>query len=444
MRTFIGIVASGGLIILAFIAWVVVVSGFEVASPPTALMNAASDGDLAAVNGLLAQGVDIDEPRGHYTKYFVINLVDTTSDQRYGETALLLAIERRHLSVVRALLDAGADASVRDSYGRGIWDYAANSLDGEGVDIFFLLGERFEMPPDFVDSILYSAGGTGNKRLLDFALSRPSSSIARVSALCAAAGRANVEMVERLLLTFDTVPPASLGCAIGAQPEFRMGMVKLMVNAGVNLEADEAISPLSSALLTMPPGAASAEIPPRVRELLKYLLEQGADPRWVPPHGSSALALARTHGHNAAVQLFENWGEHGGPAAPRRVPREPGTPNYMAARQEACDLLICIKTMSKGPCFGGCAVPIGTTQPMTVEDKPVDAGVWVQGSGPGGEFGDDLRYQALIREYTEDGLAECSFEFDASAFGTRTQACDQRLGQVQVSIAPNRVVDVAE
>ena len=61
----------------------------------TALMIAATEGHREAVTLLAAQGGNLD-----YTA-------------KYGLSALMIAVVRGHVDVVRALLDAGADRSIR-------------------------------------------------------------------------------------------------------------------------------------------------------------------------------------------------------------------------------------------------------------------------------------------------------------------------------------------
>jgi hypothetical protein len=99
-----------------------------------------------------------------------------------------------------------------------------------------------------------------------------------------------------------------------------------------------------------------------------------------------------------------------------------------------CDILICVKTTTLTGCFGGCAVPSYSGRPTTVDGEEVDVGIWVRGSGPEGRAGTDSRFDVLVRDFTPDGMAECSFTVDGTPLKDRTQACDSRLGQVQVTV----------
>ena len=74
------------------------------AIPP--LHAAAAKGDLATVRTLLVQGIDI-------------NARDS-----WGRTALMMAVLGRHQNLVVALMDAGAETSLRDHAGLTAADHA--------------------------------------------------------------------------------------------------------------------------------------------------------------------------------------------------------------------------------------------------------------------------------------------------------------------------------
>lgn len=82
--------------------------------------------------------------------------------------------------------------------------------------------------------------------------------------------------------------------------------------SGVDPNGDGAsVVPLSQVLLTMVPGTAAVAVPTDVRELLLLLLRHGSDPRLTRQGGSSAIDLARHHGHEAAALLLQNWSSCG-------------------------------------------------------------------------------------------------------------------------------------
>lgn len=78
------------------------------------LVTAVRRGDLVAVQGLLKQGAD---PNARETTY-VRSHITTPGEAPYlGNTALVLAAERRSVAVARALLDKGADPNLPGTFG---------------------------------------------------------------------------------------------------------------------------------------------------------------------------------------------------------------------------------------------------------------------------------------------------------------------------------------
>ena len=71
---------------------------------------AALAGDLAVMDSLLRAGIDID------------------SRDRYGQTALMLAVINRHAAVAKMLVAAGADTAIRGSGAPGFSGKTAADL----------------------------------------------------------------------------------------------------------------------------------------------------------------------------------------------------------------------------------------------------------------------------------------------------------------------------
>lgn len=86
-------------------------------SATPSLIDAASQGDIAALESLIASGADL-------------NISDSS-----GKTALMAAAGQGHLDAVFVLLNAGADPSLRDNQRRAARDYALARFDTAGKTI---------------------------------------------------------------------------------------------------------------------------------------------------------------------------------------------------------------------------------------------------------------------------------------------------------------------
>lgn len=94
---------------------------------PTALVKAASDGNLGLIRTLLTKGVVLDEEHGcralvgaageghpEIVKFLLEKGVDINAENEDGRTALMLAAIRGQVEIVRLLLDRGADVNAKD------------------------------------------------------------------------------------------------------------------------------------------------------------------------------------------------------------------------------------------------------------------------------------------------------------------------------------------
>ena len=98
----------------------IVYAAFAAIAPEDAIVTAAFDGNLAAVEALIKAGADVN---------FKVN---------EGGTALMMASQRGHTEVVRALLKGGADVDATDDSGVTALMLASEKGD---VDVVRLLQE---------------------------------------------------------------------------------------------------------------------------------------------------------------------------------------------------------------------------------------------------------------------------------------------------------------
>jgi hypothetical protein len=165
----------------------VVQGGAMVIIPDTPLINAIWNGEMADVRILLAEGVDV-------------NVVDGSTNS----TALGEAVAAGNLELVQTLLDAGADANLRNSAGQT----ALMRLDDDGtVEIVLALidaGAKVNLKDEDGDSALTVAAAEEKPDVLQALLDAGAKVNAKnkegKTALMIAAENGNVENVKALLL----------------------------------------------------------------------------------------------------------------------------------------------------------------------------------------------------------------------------------------------------
>lgn len=156
------------------------------------LFEAARKGDAAAVTALLDKGVDVN------AKF------------RYGMTALFKAAERGNTEVVKVLLARGADVNVKDTfYGQVAMNLA---LDNKHVEVVRALLEK---SPDSVGEVLMAGAREGNVELVRMALDHGGLKAETLtSALASAtAGDNKSDAVSEMLKKAGAVPPPEVDLA---------------------------------------------------------------------------------------------------------------------------------------------------------------------------------------------------------------------------------------
>ncbi len=150
-----------------------------------ALPRAAHDGDLAAVQRLLAGGAEV-------------NGVDA-----WGRSALHEAAFWGHDDVIARLLRAGADVHARDSAGRSALDEALGSGDSDSIRLLRQAGGDLDLGPAANLPPLVAAAASGNDGLLRTLLADAHEVNGRddngLTALAAAAARGHDRVVQSLI-----------------------------------------------------------------------------------------------------------------------------------------------------------------------------------------------------------------------------------------------------
>jgi len=166
-----------------------------VANPSAALLEAAREGQAAAVEVALEAGADANavEPDGTRALHYAVNRNDVRSvrlllsrgaDARAATslevTPLLLACSHGNLELVRMLLAAKADANARDIAGETMLMAAARAGNPEVVRILLDAGaERDARDPEFAQTALHLAARAGHAGAAQVLLAAGSDVMAR-------------------------------------------------------------------------------------------------------------------------------------------------------------------------------------------------------------------------------------------------------------------------
>ena len=118
------------------------------ANPCAALSRAAHDGDLAAVQRLLAGGADVN------------------GTDAWGRSALHEAAFRGHERVIAGLLRAGADVRAQDVAGRTPLEEVLNSGDFDSIQVLQEAGVEFDLGSPANQPLLVEAAASGSEVLL--------------------------------------------------------------------------------------------------------------------------------------------------------------------------------------------------------------------------------------------------------------------------------------
>ncbi|XP_076823769.1 ankyrin repeat domain-containing protein 17-like isoform X2 [Clavelina lepadiformis] len=241
----------------------------------TPLMEAASGGHVGVASLLLDHGAGIN-----------------THSNEFKESALTLACYKGHLQMVRFLLQAGADQEHKtDEMHTALMEA---SMDGH-VEVARLLldsGAQVNMPADSFESPLTLAACGGHVHLADLLIQR-GAALEEVNdegytPLMEAAREGHEEMVALLLAkganvnakTEETQETAlTLACCGGF-----LECGELLVRAGADIETG-CSTPLMEA-------AQEGQL-----DLVKFLIQQGANVNATTTSGDSALSYACEHGH---------------------------------------------------------------------------------------------------------------------------------------------------
>ena len=318
---------------------------------PSALMFCARTGSVRAVRQLLERGADVDE-----------------AEPSRGQTPLMWAVAQDHVGVVRELLDHGADLQARTRVGSRFVNIAdpndvqtsivGTMPDGGSTPLLFaarqgalasarlLIDAGANVNDAAADgtSALVMAAHSGHSRLAQFLIEAGAdltNAAAGYTALHAAVLRGDRELVDRLAAhgadlnaTVVRGTPVTRGGndfmlphnLVGATPFLlaakflEVDLSRTLFEGGANPSmalADGTTSLMLAAGLHSQPGLFDRRgrivVPrpateERARELVRFLVAQGAPVDAVNDHGDTALHAAAIHGYGSVLRILVDQG----------------------------------------------------------------------------------------------------------------------------------------
>jgi hypothetical protein len=280
---------------------------------PTQLVDAVQRRNEDHVRRLIIAGADVNEQRGRSLALGACFLVNChTSARRYGDTALMAAVEAQSPGIVRRLLDSGADAALRDSAGDDALDLAARHVTSEEQKAVFLMlfehnGGRLR--DSATRDVIVSAARAGDIEFVRRFLPQVTDASTLERAMCFAVRTPAYEVIDVLHERLGGWPMNLYTC-LPTYSEDAIPVLQYLIEHGFDLNERSApyrMTLLASRVPNLPAIVyqnCSCKLLPDV-QIIQLLLQHGADPRAGEETGNSALQLARAQNKTTFVQWFE-------------------------------------------------------------------------------------------------------------------------------------------
>ena len=253
-----------------------------VAAQDLRLVTAAADQDAAALQALLAEGVDVNTARAD------------------GATAILWAAHRDDLDTVAQLLDAGADVNTADDHGVTPLERAAENASAAMVGALLAAGADANAAQTSGLTPLMTAARTGSVAVVQALLGHgadvnATTAETRSTALMWAVSEPHPDVV-RVLLDAGADPRAStykgFTPLMFAARNGDIGLARTLIDAGVDIN-----EPSADGTHVLPYAIVSAQ-----DAFALFLLEEGAD-----PNGSMNGVFALHAASGSVSQWLGEW-----------------------------------------------------------------------------------------------------------------------------------------
>ena len=216
-----------------------------------------------------------------------------------GWTALMLAASEGHTNTVKALLDKGADANAVDNDQKTALMYASEGGYLAIVQALIAAGALIDIEDAEGETALSQATENGHKAIIDLLTPVDSKGPGGITALMWKSGLGDTAAIDNLLKRGADVnlkDDNGFTALMGAVYYDKLEAVKILIKKGradVNLKANNGFVALHLA-------AQNGNL-----EIVKALLAGGANKDIATPDGDTASTLANKKGHTAVVALLE-------------------------------------------------------------------------------------------------------------------------------------------
>lgn len=295
-------------------------------------MQAVARRDLSAVSEILSHPIDVNEQRGFGWQLGVCFVVSCSGEgQRFGETALIVAVDADSRPMVEALLAHGARVDLRDSTGRDALTHAlalTPSADSEAIVSMLSKKAGNSIDESTLINALYRTVTLSDIERFRMLLPQIKQDSSIIPAMCAAASSTSTTANEMLALFQQRLGrvPNEVGSCAGS-----LTTIAYLLDRGLDPNAQDlhGRTLLAQHVQLIDPAIDSSCDPAQLEEvyIVQLLLQHGADPTRRDANGNSALLQAQNSKRPRIEELLTTGrirgtggGKNAGECPPPRSP----------------------------------------------------------------------------------------------------------------------------